>query len=172
MKRFVIKHLCWWRRVPYHHLIKITQEGEVAAGESYAVAWHVLQRLIGLLGYGAFSQKDRSMRIMKHPQEPENTLWCQGVVIPRCHNVHTIGMKVALDIAFLDKQWKVCAIAHNVSPGIKISAPGAKHTIERIVCPNQKGWNLKIGDEVVLRHCDGNPIKRGSILCSRGIPDE
>jgi len=41
----------------------------------------------------------------------------QGLLIERCGSIHTIGMRFAIDVVFLDSAWRVCRVARNVRPG-------------------------------------------------------
>jgi uncharacterized protein len=39
-----------------------------------------------------------------------------GLLLPRCRNVHTFGMRFALDLVFLDRDGGVCSIRRGVPP--------------------------------------------------------
>ena len=41
----------------------------------------------------------------------------QGLVIIPCRHVHTLGMKYAIDIVFVDASWTVRRVVHNLKPG-------------------------------------------------------
>lgn len=41
----------------------------------------------------------------------------EGLLIERCGSIHTIGMRFAIDVVFLDSRWQVCRIARQVRPG-------------------------------------------------------
>jgi uncharacterized membrane protein (UPF0127 family) len=41
----------------------------------------------------------------------------RGLLIERCRAVHTIGMRFALDVVFLDRKWRVCRVRRAVPPG-------------------------------------------------------
>ncbi|HHZ20474.1 MAG TPA: DUF192 domain-containing protein [Firmicutes bacterium] len=55
-------------------------------------------RLKGLLGKEGLSPKE-------------------GLLLAPCRSVHTIGMKFAIDLVFLDKDNRVLAVYRNVPPG-------------------------------------------------------
>ena len=40
-----------------------------------------------------------------------------AVLIERCGAVHTVGMRFALDLVFLDRNWRVVRIVRTVRPG-------------------------------------------------------
>ena len=57
--------------------------------------WERLRGLLGRAGLG-----------------PGNAL-----LIERCGAVHTVGMRFALDLVFLDRSWRVTRVVRNVRPG-------------------------------------------------------
>jgi uncharacterized protein len=61
------------------------------------VMTHFHQRLIGMLYLKTSS--------------PQRAFW-----FPRCQAIHTWGMRFALDIVALDKQYRIVAIKRNVQP--------------------------------------------------------
>ena len=63
-----------------------------------AVAETTLQRMRGLLGRRGLPAG-------------------HGLVIERCGSIHTVGMRFAIDVIFLDSAWQVCRIARHVRPG-------------------------------------------------------
>jgi uncharacterized membrane protein (UPF0127 family) len=40
-----------------------------------------------------------------------------GLLIEACGSVHTVGMRYAIDVIFLDRAWQVRAVKRNVRPG-------------------------------------------------------
>lgn len=40
-----------------------------------------------------------------------------ALLIERCGAVHTVGMRFALDLVFLDRAWRVSRVARDVRPG-------------------------------------------------------
>lgn len=40
-----------------------------------------------------------------------------ALLIERCGAVHTVGMRFALDLVFVDRQWRVTRVARNIRPG-------------------------------------------------------
>jgi uncharacterized membrane protein (UPF0127 family) len=55
----------------------------------------------------------------------------EGLWIPRCGAVHTLGMRVRLDIVFLDREGRVLRVAAAVPPGRwQVGAPGAQTVAE------------------------------------------
>jgi uncharacterized membrane protein (UPF0127 family) len=55
----------------------------------------------------------------------------QGMYFDRCHAVHTLGMRVPIDVLFLDASGAVVAIASSVPPWrAVVSAKGARSVVE------------------------------------------
>jgi uncharacterized membrane protein (UPF0127 family) len=53
-----------------------------------------------------------------------------GLLIPRCHSVHTFGMRFALDLLFLDEESRVIELRRAVPPCRVIRCPGAMAVLE------------------------------------------
>jgi uncharacterized membrane protein (UPF0127 family) len=66
-------------------------------GESIRVAETGLSRIVGLLGESHLPPGD-------------------GLLIVPSQGVHTMGMRFAIDVAFLDGQWNVIAIRRDLRP--------------------------------------------------------
>ncbi|MFA7173880.1 MAG: DUF192 domain-containing protein [Kiritimatiellia bacterium] len=86
--------------------------GEVFA-EPVEYAFGFFERLKGLLGHADM---------------------CDGaaMIIEHCGFVHTIGMRFAIDLIFLDSEWRVISLERNVSPGVWMVTGGlrAKRVVE------------------------------------------
>jgi uncharacterized membrane protein (UPF0127 family) len=53
-----------------------------------------------------------------------------GLLIPRCRAVHTVGMRFALDLFFLDEHHSVLGTRREVPPGRFVRCPGAMAVLE------------------------------------------
>lgn len=71
-------------------------------------------------------------------------------VISPCRSVHTIGMKFALDVAFLDAAGVVLRIAHMHRNRIGVPVWGARTVIEAEAGAFER-WGLHLGDTIELR---------------------
>ena len=80
-------------------------------GTSVPVARNPLTRAIGL----AFLRRQRAG---------------PGLLIPNCHSVHTFGMLVPLDIAFLDAERRVIELRRDVPFGRIERCPNADAVLE------------------------------------------
>ena len=50
--------------------------------------------------------------------------------IPRCRSVHTLGMRFAIDVLFLDGRGAVVRVARAVPPGRLVLCRGAREALE------------------------------------------
>jgi uncharacterized membrane protein (UPF0127 family) len=76
---------------------------------------------------------------------PEEGLWFE-----RCSAVHTLGMRSALDIVFLDKALQVVKVEPNVTPGkLHVSARNA-HIVAEFGPGFAKANPLNVGDQLQL----------------------
>lgn len=55
---------------------------------------------------------DRMRGLLGRPRLVEG----EGMLIESCGMVHTFGMTYRLDLAFLDKQWRVCKLVADLAP--------------------------------------------------------
>lgn len=56
---------------------------------------------------------------------------CVAMAFPRCSSVHTFGMRMAIDIAFIDATGKVSALHSGVEPGHVCTCHGSAAVLER-----------------------------------------
>ena len=53
-----------------------------------------------------------------------------GLLLPRCRSVHTLGMRFALDLIFLDRDDRVVGVVHAIGPGRVVAERGASAVLE------------------------------------------
>lgn len=53
------------------------------------------------------------------------------LALPRCKSVHTIGMRYAIDVAFIDRRGVVLRVERDVTPGRLLLCRHAYCTLER-----------------------------------------
>lgn len=74
-----------------------------------------------------------------------------AVLIAPCKDVHTVGMRTDLDIAFVDERGVVMEVCRNVAPRSRCRCPGAVGVVER---RSRAGSWLTRGDRLALaRFC-------------------
>lgn len=74
----------------------------------------------------------------------------EGFLIEPCRMVHTFGMRYVLDLAFIDRQGRVCKLAYGVGPGRFAGAAAAHATLE-LATGALAASGLKLGDTVAWR---------------------
>lgn len=57
---------------------------------------------------------------------PEHT----GLLLENCNSIHMFGMRYALDIVFVDQNFRICKIVKNLKPWHIAVCLRARHTIE------------------------------------------
>lgn len=73
-----------------------------------------------------------------------------ALVLSKCRSVHTIGMKFAIDVAYLDAEGNVLKITHMNRN--RIGAPVWKAaTVVEAQAGAFERWGMKVGDQVELR---------------------
>ena len=73
-----------------------------------------------------------------------------ALVLRPCHWVHTLGMKFALDVAFLDSEGEVIRIAHMRRHRMGWPVPRAHSVIEAEAGAFAR-WGLEVGNVVEIR---------------------
>jgi uncharacterized protein len=67
-----------------------------------------------------------------------------GLLIPECWAIHTVGMKFPIDVVFFDEQGRVVLIEPNVMPGRQVFwLPGIPSVLE---LPCDVSASLALGD--------------------------
>lgn len=69
------------------------------------------------------------------------------VLLP-CHDIHTFGMRYAIDTAFIDANGSVVRSVRDVLPNKRLRVPGAVAVLERRAIPREL-W-FEVGDRVSL----------------------
>jgi uncharacterized membrane protein (UPF0127 family) len=87
------------------------EQRPLRGGGRLLVARTFAQRLRGLAGLAAMPEDDT-------------------LLLPRCASVHTAGMRFAIDVAFLDDQGVVLALAEHVGPWRVVRHRGADAVVE------------------------------------------
>ena len=87
------------------------------------------QRMVGLLGHAALA-----------PGE--------ALIFPRCRSIHTIGMRFAIDVVFVDRHWRVVAIKPEVPPGRPMIAIWQGWAAIELSAGTAQRLELKPGDQL------------------------
>lgn len=73
-----------------------------------------------------------------------------ALVLSKCRSVHTIGMKFAIDVAYLDAEGIVLKVAHMGRFRIGLPVWKASTVVEAEAGAFER-WGLHVGDKVELR---------------------
>jgi uncharacterized membrane protein (UPF0127 family) len=74
----------------------------------------------------------------------------EGMLITRCGSVHTFGMRYALDLAFIDRDDRICKLVSALHPGRMAGSRSAVSTLELAV-GTLAATGLKAGDHVTWK---------------------
>jgi uncharacterized membrane protein (UPF0127 family) len=74
----------------------------------------------------------------------------EALMIEPCRTVHTFGMRYALDLAFIDRQGRICKVAYGVAPGRLAGSLFAQATVE-LAAGMLEASGLKLGDAIDWR---------------------
>lgn len=67
----------------------------------------------------------------------------QAMLILPCSSVHTFGMRYAIDLIFLNKNWRIRKLVHMLKPCRIAWAPGA-HMVVEMAAGTLAGFNLTL----------------------------
>ena len=84
----------------------------------------------------------------------------EGMLLEPCMAVHTVGMKFAIDVVFLDKQRRVVAICPAVEPGVLHKGSlKARSTLE-LPAGAAAAKHLEVGDSLQIARADEPEAKQ------------
>lgn len=72
---------------------------------------------------------------------PEHT----GLLLENCNSIHMFGMRYALDIVFVDKEFRICKLVPNLKPWHIAGCLKARHTVELPAGAIAEYW-FRVGD--------------------------
>jgi uncharacterized protein len=75
------------------------------------------------------------------------------MLFERCRSVHTVGMRVAITVAFIDRSWRVVRVVR-ASPGRILVCLRARHVLECHI-----GADVRLGDDLSVQAPDGPAIR-------------
>ncbi len=107
-------------------------------------AWLVAHGRVLASAAVAESRRERRRGLIGEP-DPEFSL-----VIPRCRWVHSVGMRCALDVAYLNDESRVMKVQRLAPMRLPLPVIGA-HTVVEAKAGSFERWGLKLGDVVEVR---------------------
>ena len=94
------------------------------------------------------AQRRRGILGQKHPEF--------ALVLPNCRWVHTIGMRCALDVAYLDDESRVMKV-QQLNP-MRLPLPVlAAHSVVEARVGSFERWGVRVGDIVEVRRVNDAP---------------
>ncbi|WP_303867471.1 DUF192 domain-containing protein [Acetobacterium wieringae] len=75
----------------------------------------------------------------------------QGLLLKKCNQVHTFGMKFSIDVIFISKEGEIVHLQHDMAPG-KVS-PHVKNAywVLELKSGSCQKYNLEITQRLVIR---------------------
>jgi|SRR5271165_1215014 len=95
------------------------------------------------------SQKRRT-GLLQHKSLPRG----EGLWIAPCEAVHTVGMKFAIDVLFLDKKKRVLKIRHSMKQW-RVAASLRAHSVLELPAGLSEETGTKVGDQLEFMKYDG-----------------
>lgn len=74
----------------------------------------------------------------------------EGLLITPCSQIHMFGMKYAIDVVFLDKQWRVVATVFGIGPGRVSKIYGKAHCCLELPVGAIAESMTEVGDQILL----------------------
>ena len=93
----------------------------------------------------ALTRTERRRGLLKH----ESLDVSAALVISPCWSVHTMFMRFAIDVLFVDRDGRAKRIVHNLAPWRIAVAPGA-HAVIELAAGTLRARDVRIGDELYL----------------------
>lgn len=69
--------------------------------------------------------RERMVGLLEHARLGEG----EALIFPRCHSIHTVGMRFTIDAVFVDEDWRVVALHDALAPG-------------RLIAPIWRAWGV------------------------------
>ena len=82
------------------------------------------------------------------------------ILLVKCNDIHTFGMRLPIDVAFVDDRGVVIAVYRSVQPGCRLRCPDARAVLERFAAPG--AWHQN-GDCPLVGKAVRNDV-RGAAL--------
>lgn len=116
-------------RMPVTRVLRCNDSMVVCERAHVAASW--LQRLRGLLFYQPLSDTE-------------------GLWITPCRSIHTLGMRYALDVVFVDREKRVRALRSNVRPARLCNGPRMRLDTLELPVGRIAQMELRVGDRLSL----------------------
>ena len=78
-----------------------------------------------------------------------------ALVLSPCWAIHTMFMRFAIDVIFVDREGRAVRTVHNMGPWRIAATPGAQSTIE-LAAGSLQVLDVRVGDTLCLAETDAN----------------
>ena len=72
----------------------------------------------------------------------------EALILPGCQSIHTVGMKFAIDVIFVTRQWRVVAIQAALPPGRFLAPVWNAWSVIEMASGTLERVELRIGDQL------------------------
>lgn len=108
----------------------VTSHGLTSLGDRIETANSFWTRFRGLLGRSGLEEGE-------------------GLLISPCWSIHCIGMKFAIDVIFLDRNYQVISVYPNLKPGAMASNRKARYVLE-LKAGEVARHNIQVGEQLTI----------------------
>ncbi|MFP4058347.1 MAG: M48 family metalloprotease [Candidatus Brocadiia bacterium] len=84
----------------------------------------------------------------------------EGMLLVPCRSVHTRGMAFPIDIVFLDKDWRVVKLLHEVKPGAWLKPCLRAHSTLELSAGRARACRLEVGDRLLIERPRDDAARR------------
>ena len=74
----------------------------------------------------------------------------EALIFPQCNSIHTVGMRFAIDLVFVDQDWGVVALHDSLVPGRLIAPVWGAWGVVEAAGSSSKRCGLQVGDKLLL----------------------
>ena len=74
----------------------------------------------------------------------------EGLILPRCSSIHTIGMRFAIDAVFVDPGWRVVSLRPNLPPGRVLLPQWGVWGVVELAGGTVRDIGLEVGDQLIV----------------------
>ena len=72
-----------------------------------------------------------------------------------CNSVHTMFMRYAIDVVFLDQNFKIVHLCHQLMPGKVSPLVKGSHFVLELEAGKARNWGIEVGDQLGLNEKEG-----------------
>lgn len=115
-----------------------------AAEAPKTVVMERTQRLLADRAHVARSWRERMVGLLSRESLPPG----EALIFPGCHSIHTVGMRFAIDVIFVNRQWRVVAVQAAVAPGRLLLPVWNAWGVIEMAAGTMDRVELRVGDQL------------------------